>query len=333
MSSIFLSWLIIFNQQCFKRKYQFQEIVFAKIFLWDWTALTNFSIDRYFKKNKSWFFSMSQIIASITHTCKSLFPILKFWHFNFYFIASLHFQTRGSSATIISQNDFKLDQLAHLIVACVSKMSKLTVRTRRLKKLLSQIFISSSRARSFSSSLSSRSSIFSSRSISSVLSSFIINVTILLDEKVVNNDLFISDNFQWSVFAANVIQRIIEKRESKSKITQENDMMTLSCYERTSNQQCEIVDEMKWKTMINVIKNWLREKRKNVTVSYSSEWCGLNPHQPTVTQAGVDYTVGFQKFNPTHFFWVTVVFLWVLIKSTLKKILVLSIVLLGTRGI
>jgi hypothetical protein len=33
--------------------------------LWDWIALTNFSIDRYFKKNKSCFFSMSQIIASI----------------------------------------------------------------------------------------------------------------------------------------------------------------------------------------------------------------------------------------------------------------------------
>jgi hypothetical protein len=33
--------------------------------LWDWTELTNFSIDRYFKKDKSCFFSISQIIASI----------------------------------------------------------------------------------------------------------------------------------------------------------------------------------------------------------------------------------------------------------------------------
>ncbi len=65
ISSIFLSWLIIFDRQCFKRKCQFQKIVFAKIFLWDWTELTNFSIDRYFKKDKSCFFSISQIIASI----------------------------------------------------------------------------------------------------------------------------------------------------------------------------------------------------------------------------------------------------------------------------
>jgi hypothetical protein len=35
------------------------------MFLRDWTALTNFSIDRYFKKDKSCFFSMSQITASI----------------------------------------------------------------------------------------------------------------------------------------------------------------------------------------------------------------------------------------------------------------------------
>jgi hypothetical protein len=59
----------------------------------------------------------------ITHTCKSLFATLKFWHLNFYFAVSSHFQTRGSSTTIISQNDLKLDQLAHLIVACVSKLS------------------------------------------------------------------------------------------------------------------------------------------------------------------------------------------------------------------
>jgi hypothetical protein len=27
----------------------------------------------------------------------------------------------------------------------------------------------------------------------------------------------------------------------------------------------------------------------------------LNPTQPTVTQSGLGNTVGFQKFNPTHF--------------------------------
>jgi hypothetical protein len=63
--SIFLSWLYIFDRQFFNRKYQFQKIVFAKIFLWDWIAFTDFSTNRYFKKNKSCYFSMSQIIMSI----------------------------------------------------------------------------------------------------------------------------------------------------------------------------------------------------------------------------------------------------------------------------
>jgi hypothetical protein len=65
ISSIFFSSLITFDRQCFNRKCQFQKIVFAKIFLWDWTALINFSTNRYFKKNNSCFFSMSQIITSI----------------------------------------------------------------------------------------------------------------------------------------------------------------------------------------------------------------------------------------------------------------------------
>jgi hypothetical protein len=57
--------LIIFDRQCSKRKCQFQEIVFVKICLWNWIELTNFSIDRYFKRSKSCFFSISQITASI----------------------------------------------------------------------------------------------------------------------------------------------------------------------------------------------------------------------------------------------------------------------------
>jgi hypothetical protein len=57
--------LIISDRQCFKRQCQFQEIVFVKMILRDWTALTNFSINRYFKKDKSCFFSISQITASI----------------------------------------------------------------------------------------------------------------------------------------------------------------------------------------------------------------------------------------------------------------------------
>jgi hypothetical protein len=65
ISSMFFNWLIIFDRQCFNRKCQFQKVVFAKIFLWDWNALTNFSTNRYFNKNKSCFFSMSYIITSI----------------------------------------------------------------------------------------------------------------------------------------------------------------------------------------------------------------------------------------------------------------------------
>ncbi len=57
--------MIISDRQCFNRKCQFQRIVFAKIFLWDWIALTNFSTNRYFNKNKSCCFSMSHIITSI----------------------------------------------------------------------------------------------------------------------------------------------------------------------------------------------------------------------------------------------------------------------------
>jgi hypothetical protein len=65
ISSIFFNWLIISDSQCFNHKCQFQKIVFVKIFLWNWTALTNFSTNRYFKKNKSCFFSMSHIITLI----------------------------------------------------------------------------------------------------------------------------------------------------------------------------------------------------------------------------------------------------------------------------
>jgi hypothetical protein len=65
ISSIFFSWLIISDRQFFNRKCQFQKIVFVNIFLWDWIALTNFSTNRYFNRNKSCFFSMSHIITSI----------------------------------------------------------------------------------------------------------------------------------------------------------------------------------------------------------------------------------------------------------------------------
>ncbi len=71
----------------------------------------------------NWKIEFVKLRKNNTHTCKSLFAILKFWHLNFYFIAPPHFQTRGSPATTTSQNDLKLDQLAHLIVACVPKLS------------------------------------------------------------------------------------------------------------------------------------------------------------------------------------------------------------------
>ncbi len=52
ISLIFFNWLIIFDRQCFNRKCQFQKIVLVKIFLWDRTALTNFSTHWYFKKKQ-----------------------------------------------------------------------------------------------------------------------------------------------------------------------------------------------------------------------------------------------------------------------------------------
>jgi hypothetical protein len=96
ISSIFLSWLIIFDRQCFKRKCQFQEIVFVKIFLWDWTVLTNFSTDRYFKKNKSCFFLMSKIISSIDLFIKA---------FLYMFRTKFYFLRRVTNIKITSIND------------------------------------------------------------------------------------------------------------------------------------------------------------------------------------------------------------------------------------
>jgi hypothetical protein len=67
----FLSWLIISDRQCFNRKCQFQKIVFVKIYLWDWTALTNFSTNRYFKKNKlCFFFNVTNLYVDwFNHQC------------------------------------------------------------------------------------------------------------------------------------------------------------------------------------------------------------------------------------------------------------------------
>ncbi len=91
------------------------------------------------------------------------------------------------------------------------------------------------------------------------------------------------------------------------------------------NEQCDLIDELQneRKTLqerITTLKNdklddkyiirVLREKLKILEIAqdYSSEWCELNSHQPTVTQADVNYTVSFQKFNSIHFFRVIVFF-------------------------
>ncbi len=64
ISSIFLRWLIISERQWFSRRCQFQDVVFAVVFLCDCTALTNFSTERYFKRDNSWRFFISHITAS-----------------------------------------------------------------------------------------------------------------------------------------------------------------------------------------------------------------------------------------------------------------------------
>ncbi len=83
--SNFLSWLIISDRQCFKRKCQFQEIVFVKMFLRDWTALTNFSTDRYFKRDKCYVLVLSTSTShlvissslSIRQACLTILIILQ----------------------------------------------------------------------------------------------------------------------------------------------------------------------------------------------------------------------------------------------------------------
>ncbi len=96
ISLIFLSWLIIYDRQCSRRKCQFQEIVFVKMFLRNWIALTNFSIDRYFKRDKSCFFSMSQITALIDLFIKT---------FLYMFYTKSCFLRRVTNIKITSIND------------------------------------------------------------------------------------------------------------------------------------------------------------------------------------------------------------------------------------
>jgi hypothetical protein len=88
--------LIIYDRQCSRRKCQFQEIVFVKMFLRNWIALTNFSIDRYFKRDKSCFFSMSQITALIDLFIKT---------FLYMFYTKSCFLRRVTNIKITSIND------------------------------------------------------------------------------------------------------------------------------------------------------------------------------------------------------------------------------------
>lgn len=80
--SIFLSWLIISERQWLSLKCQFHDVVFAIVVLWDCTALTNFSTERYSSKNNLYFFSISQIIVSNKHFIRIF--LYKF-HTYFYF--------------------------------------------------------------------------------------------------------------------------------------------------------------------------------------------------------------------------------------------------------
>ncbi len=112
--------MIISDRQCFKRKCQFQKIVFVKIFLWDWIALTNFSINRYFKKNKSCFFSMSQIIASIDLFIKAF---LYMFHTKFYIIkrvTNIKITSINDTYAIFSKNILRFLLLIWFIINMIS---------------------------------------------------------------------------------------------------------------------------------------------------------------------------------------------------------------------
>ncbi len=64
ISLIFLTWLIVSEWQWSNRRCLFQSVVFAVIFLCNYTALTNFLTERYFKKDNLWRFFISHIIVS-----------------------------------------------------------------------------------------------------------------------------------------------------------------------------------------------------------------------------------------------------------------------------
>lgn len=52
-----------------------------------------------------------------------------------------------------------------------------------------------------------------------------------------------------------------------SEIQQENGVATLSCAGRQADQTSQVGDQSDWEMVVSVLRNWLSEKRKNVTVS------------------------------------------------------------------
>ncbi len=91
--------------------------------MWNWTELTNFSIDRYFKKNKLCFFSISQIIASIDLFIKIF---LYMFHTKFYFlkrVTNIKITLINDTYAMFSKNILRFLSLMWFVTSMISYFS------------------------------------------------------------------------------------------------------------------------------------------------------------------------------------------------------------------
>ena len=97
--------------------------------------------------------------------------------------------------------------------------------------------------------------------VTSALPSYIINETIILHDKNVFERFFLSETFQWKKFIVWAIKTVLKK--AKNWLFHEiNNIVTFSYYEKLTNQNSEMKNWSEWKNVVNVIKIWLKEKKK-----------------------------------------------------------------------
>ena len=98
-----------------------------------------------------------------------------------------------------------------------------------------------------------------------VLPAYIINWIILLDDKSIGKGVAISNSFKYHSLNAMAIKKAQEK--SNCNVTQHPSLLTISCAGNLPDQETHIEDETEWKNFTEVVEIWLKEKRKNITVS------------------------------------------------------------------